>query len=134
MKWATTAIEPPRMRRVIWSLMCDPVSVPQARHLIREQLADWGLSEQSDAVELLASELVTNALRHAWGNPTLILSVQDGALRCTVKDESPALPHLSNADPDEVGGLGLHLVDRLSSSWGSNPVSQGKIVWFEMRT
>jgi anti-sigma regulatory factor (Ser/Thr protein kinase) len=134
MKWATTAIEPPRIRRAIWPLMYEPASVPRARHLIREQLADWDLGEHSDAVELLASELVTNAIRHAWGDPTLTLCVQAGALRCTVKDANPVLPHLSSTDPGEEGGLGLHLVDRLSSAWGSNPVSEGKIVWFELLT
>jgi anti-sigma regulatory factor (Ser/Thr protein kinase) len=121
-----------RMRRAAWPLFRRPSSVPKARSLVRTQLARWGLAEQSDVAELLVSELVTNALRHAWGKPILTLSAQNGTLRCEVADANPALPHMSHAHYDDEGGRGLYLVDRLSCSWGSNRAPEGKVVWFEL--
>lgn len=126
-------VQVPRVRRVVWPLIHHPASVPQARRLVRSQLAVWGLADCSDVAELLTSELLTNALRHGWGNPILTLSWQDGTLRCQVQDANPALPHISPPHPDG-GGQGLRLVDQLSCSWGSDRASVGKLVWFELPT
>jgi hypothetical protein len=125
-------IEPPRTRRAVWPLLRDRSSVPKARRLVHTQLAGWGLAEQSDVAELLASEIVTNALQHAWGNLILTLSAQGGTLRCEVRDANPALPHMSHAHHDDEGGRGLYLVDRLSCCWGSHSAAEGKVVWFEL--
>jgi anti-sigma regulatory factor (Ser/Thr protein kinase) len=132
MRRSATPAEAPRVRRAAWTLLRELSSVPDARRLVRTQLASWGLAEHSDVAELLASELVTNALHHAWGNPVLTLSCQGGTVRCEVEDANPAVPHLSHADQDDVGGRGLYLVDRLSCSWGSDRISEGKVVWFEL--
>lgn len=121
--------------RASWTFSCDTSSVSGARHLACAQLANWGLDEQSDVTVLLISELVTNALRHAWGGPTLTLSVQDGMLHCEIEDANPALPPASPAHSrgeDEETGRGLQLVDLLSGSWGSGRSPAGKIVWFEL--
>src|SRR6185295_4342594 len=48
-----------------WSLSPGMSSVPEARRLTRARLAAWGLDELAEVAELLVSELVTNALRHA---------------------------------------------------------------------
>jgi anti-sigma regulatory factor (Ser/Thr protein kinase) len=127
-----TTLKAPRVRRAAWSLVRDRSSVPQARRLVRTQLAGWGLAEHSDVAELLASELLTNALHHGWGQPILALSLQGGTLRCEVRDANPALPHLSATHHDDEGGRGLYLVDRLSCSWGSDRAPEGKTVWFEL--
>jgi anti-sigma regulatory factor (Ser/Thr protein kinase) len=123
------------VHRASWSFSPDARSVPGARHLVCAQLADWGLDEQSDVTELLISELLTNALRHAWGGPTVTLSVQDGTLHCEIEDANPALlparPAHSRGE-DEETGRGLQLVDLLSGSWGSDRSPTGKIVWFEL--
>lgn len=132
MRRPTTTIEAPSVRRAAWPLPRDPSSVPQARRLVRTRLAGWGLAEHSDIAELLASELVTNALHHAWGQPILTLSLQGDTLRCEVADANPALPHLSHAHHDDEGGRGLYLVDRLSCSWGSDRAPEGKVVWFDL--
>jgi anti-sigma regulatory factor (Ser/Thr protein kinase) len=121
-----------RACRAVWPLLRDRSSVPRARRLVRTQLAGWGLAEHSDVAELLASEIITNALQHAWGRLILILSAQGGRLRCEVQDDNPTLPHLSHAYPDDEGGRGLYLVDRLSCSWGIERASEGKVVWFEL--
>ncbi|GLX01925.1 hypothetical protein Misp02_60110 [Microtetraspora sp. NBRC 16547] len=58
----------------------------RARRLTRAQLAVWGLRDQRDVAELVVSELVTNALRHAGGPTRLSLYLLDGTLRCEVED------------------------------------------------
>ncbi|MDP9846523.1 ATP-binding protein [Streptosporangium lutulentum] len=124
--------ENPGVRKVSWSLSPVSSSVPDARHLVRGQLAAWGADRQSEIVELLTSELVTNTLRHAWGPILLVLSFQDGTLRCEVEDANPALPGLRNARDDEEGGRGLLLLDLLSQRWGSDHTPTGKTTWFEL--
>ncbi|WP_169314141.1 ATP-binding protein [Streptomyces piniterrae] len=113
-------------------------AVPQARRIIRTELARWGLHEHVEIAELLVSELVTNALRHAWGPIHLRMSHSpDGrTLRCDIADGSPATPPASRppARADEEHGRGLHLVDQLSTRWGARRTAAGKTVWFELRT
>lgn len=106
--------------------------MPQARHLTRACLADWGLHEHSTVAELLVSELVTNALCHSRGTIRLVLSFQDGLLRCEVEDADPSLPRACRARDDEERGRGLHLLELLSCCWGSARTSEGKTVWFEL--
>lgn len=113
-------------------------AVPQARRIIRTELARWGLHEYVEIAELLVSELVTNALRHARGPIQLRMSHSaDGRmLRCDIADGCPATPPAARppARADEEHGRGLHLVDQLSTRWGARHTAAGKTVWFELRT
>ncbi|MEU4846000.1 ATP-binding protein [Streptomyces gilvosporeus] len=113
-------------------------AVPQARRIIRAELARWGLPEHVETAELLVSELVTNALQHAWGPLHLRLSHSpvDRTLRCDIADGCPAAPPADRppARADEDHGRGLHLVDQLSTRWGARHTATGKTVWFELRT
>jgi hypothetical protein len=58
MRRPTTTIEAPRVRRAVWPLLRDRSSVPQARRLVRTQLADWGLAEHSDVAEQQRSHVI----------------------------------------------------------------------------
>lgn len=113
-------------------------AVPQARRIIRTELDRWGLPEHVEIAELLVSELVTNALQHAWGPLHLRMSHSpvDRMLRCDIADGCPAAPpaHRPPARADEDHGRGLHLVDQLSTRWGARHTGAGKTVWFELRT
>ena len=80
--------------------------------------------------ELLVSELVTNAIRHATGEVTLRM-VLEGSLVCEVLDGSAALPRLRHAGRDEECGRGLEVVSQLAQRWGARRTPQGKIVWCE---
>ncbi|MDP9842021.1 anti-sigma regulatory factor (Ser/Thr protein kinase) [Streptosporangium lutulentum] len=104
----------------------------KARRLARSQLVEWGADGQSGVAELLVSELVTNALCHAYGTIRLTLSLQEGLLRCEVEDSDSALPYVYEAGDDEDRGRGLRLIDLLSCCWGSTRTSTGKVVWFEL--
>jgi len=100
-----------------------------ARRFIRGYLADAGADARCQQVaELLASELVTNAVTHAWSTARLSVTVADGAARVTVTDDGPG--RLSPRQPDDDGGYGLWLVDWLARSWGWDRTADGKAVWF----
>jgi len=122
----------PQDHHVAWDLPADPAAVRRARGLVRSQLAGWGLEELSPSTELLASELVTNAIRHAGGRVTLRL-VREGGLVCEVFDSSdgrPRVRHKENGEMEEAG-RGLHVVGRLSQRWGVRRTAHGKAVWAE---
>ncbi|MFE6176047.1 ATP-binding protein [Streptomyces sp. NPDC056464] len=92
-------------------------SIAEARAAVRAPLAqadhhpDEGYGQDA---QLVVSELVTNALRHAPGPGRLALEVTSDAavLRITVSDTSPRPPELRTPDARRVGGHGLRLVTR----------------------
>ncbi|MFJ8657752.1 SpoIIE family protein phosphatase [Streptomyces sp. NPDC093795] len=114
-----------------WRLPREPRSVGRARELARTQLAAWGLEPLVDTVELLVSELVTNALRYGEGEIRLRL-LRDRTLVCEVWDAGLVQPRRRRAKDTDEGGRGLQLVGLLSSSWGSRRTPRGKTVWFEL--
>ncbi|MBL1065827.1 SpoIIE family protein phosphatase [Streptomyces sp. 7-21] len=106
-------------------------SVREARRLVRESLASWDLTELEDSVELLVSEVVTNAVRYAE-RPVTVRLLRTDVLRCEVGDDVPQLPRLRQAGPADEGGRGLYLVQRLARRWGATRLGTGKLVWFEV--
>jgi len=82
-----------------------------------------------DDAALVVSELVTNALRHGAGTVVLRASFVDGLLNVAVTDSGDDLPHQLPIDPERIGGLGLHIVERVSGQWGVAPFPGGKTVW-----
>ncbi|WP_129770562.1 ATP-binding SpoIIE family protein phosphatase [Streptomyces sp. L-9-10] len=116
-----------------WFLEPEDAAPGRARRLARRALARWDLEELSDSVELLISEVVTNAVRYAERPVTLRLLRTD-VLRCEVGDDSPQLPRQRRARDTDEGGRGLFLVNRLARRWGATRLSTGKVVWFEIPT
>jgi PAS domain S-box-containing protein len=114
-----------------WMLEPQPTSVARARELARDQLLEWGLDDLVDTTELLVSELVTNALRHGYGDIRLRLLL-DRTLVCEVWDSALLQPRRRRARDTDEGGRGLQLVAMLSQSWGSRRTHGGKTVWFEL--
>ncbi|MFH8988792.1 SpoIIE family protein phosphatase [Streptomyces sp. NPDC017940] len=114
-----------------WFLEPEDATPSRARRLARSALERWGLTELNDAVELLVSEVVTNAVRYATRPITLRLLRTD-VLRCEVGDDVPQLPRLRQARATDEGGRGLYLVNRLARRWGATRLSTGKVVWFEL--
>ena len=120
----------PADHHVTWTLPAELTSAARARSLIREPLERWKLDELIPTTELLVSELVTNAIRHATGDVTLRM-VLEGSLVCEVLDGSAALPRLRHAGRDEECGRGLEVVSQFAQRWGARRTPQGKIVWCE---
>lgn len=114
-----------------WFLDPEETAPGRARRFARRALARWGLEELSDSLELLVSEVVTNAVRYAERPVTLRLLRTD-VLRCEVGDDSPQLPRQRRARETDEGGRGLFLVNRLARRWGATRLSSGKVVWFEL--
>ncbi|MEU2951110.1 SpoIIE family protein phosphatase [Streptomyces xanthochromogenes] len=115
-----------------WRLDADPREVGRARRLVRGQLAQWGLPEVSETVELLVSEVVTNGIRHAHGHQVELRLVRSEALLCEVVDDDHMLPTLLSAGPDDETGRGLRVVNALAREWGTSRTGNGKTVWFDV--
>ncbi|MEU6018033.1 SpoIIE family protein phosphatase [Streptomyces sp. NPDC047515] len=115
-----------------WDVPFDPAAVARMRAAASEKLDDWGLSELSFAMELVLSELVTNAIRHGSAPVTMRL-LNDHGLTCEVADGSSTSPHLRYAAATDEGGRGLFLVAQLSERWGTRYTPQGKVIWAELR-
>jgi anti-sigma regulatory factor (Ser/Thr protein kinase) len=118
----------PPDRSVCWNLPADPAVVADARARTARQLAAWGLEEMTFTTELLVSELVTNAIRHAQ-SPIQLRIILDGVLSCEVFDGSNTAPHLRRADRYDEDGRGLMLVAQLAERWGTRHTGTGKIIW-----
>ncbi|MEV4612436.1 ATP-binding protein [Kitasatospora sp. NPDC049258] len=117
-----------------WPLPADALAARCSRRIVQEQLVRWNLPDQLDAAELLVSELVGNALRHADGARVLRLVHLGGALRCEVEDSSPVRPRPRESASTDEDGRGLALLTRLATRWGSFRSPVGKAVWFEIDT
>jgi hypothetical protein len=118
-------------REASWPLTGNLTSVARARRLVTGRLGEWNLAVLADTAELLVSELVTNALRHAHGPVRLNLRVGDDRLRCEVEDTNDNAPVRRAACLDSEGGRGTELLDLLSEAWGSYHTATGKTTWFE---
>lgn len=83
------------------------------------------------ALELVVSELVTNAIRHGVGPITLTLSDASHGIRVAVHDLGVRGPEARHPDARTAGGRGLGVVERLCSDWGvdRSRAGQGKTVW-----
>ncbi|QES49930.1 serine/threonine protein phosphatase [Streptomyces venezuelae] len=114
-----------------WFLDPEETAPGRARRFARRALSRWGLEELTDSLELLVSEVVTNAVRYAERPVTLRLLRTD-VLRCEVGDDSPQLPRQRRARDTDEGGRGLFLVNRMARRWGATRLSSGKVVWFEL--
>ncbi|MGW0827819.1 SpoIIE family protein phosphatase [Streptomyces sp. NPDC002845] len=114
-----------------WFLEPEEMAPGRARRLARHALSRWGMEELSDSVELLISEVVTNAVRYA-SRPVTLRLLRTDVLRCEVTDDVPQLPRLRQARATDEGGRGLYLVNKLARRWGATRLSAGKVVWFEL--
>lgn len=121
-----------RPTRAAWSVWRLPDAVMHARRFADRTLRSWKVSEEADAVLLVVSELVTNALVHTAGEVRLDLTLTGQHLRVAVSDASPRTPvKPATMDWMATGGRGLILVEAMSDAWGSVPLSGGKQVWAE---
>jgi anti-sigma regulatory factor (Ser/Thr protein kinase) len=103
-------------------------SAALAREFTRRTMTRWGHLSWQDAAQVV-SELVSNVLLHAHGQPVLRLMEVAGGVRVEVSDDSPQPPTVRRAGP---GGLGMQLVERMSTTWGVSRQGRGKVVWCEL--
>ncbi|KOG38598.1 SpoIIE family protein phosphatase [Streptomyces resistomycificus] len=113
-----------------WELPADPSVVADARKAACRRLADWDLDELAFTTELVVSELVTNAIRHAAG-PIRLRLIKDRSLICEVFDGGATAPHLRHPRTTDEGGRGLLLVSQFTQRWGTRFLPEGKVIWAE---
>lgn len=110
-------------------------SVGRARHQLRDTLDGWGLGHLADPAELVLSELLTNAVRHARTPAGRLVETRyermPQGIRIEVHDANTRPPQLRRPAEDDEGGRGLALVDALTGRrWGvSSREGVGKLVW-----
>lgn len=121
------------------SIPHDPRAVTVCRRTLRLILTLHGLIRLADTAELLATELVANAVLHTKGPATLRVRWSAYVLRIGAWDadpEPPPPPHDLTDLTDAENGRGLALVRACSDLWGWQPLarngSRGKYVWCEL--
>jgi len=103
---------------------------------VRNVLAEWGLTRLAEDAELLASELLTNAVRASFrtGNPVCLHLLADREqLLIEVWDHNPAEPRPRHAGYEDESGRGFTVIEAVASRWGCQRVSPAlKVVWAEL--
>ncbi|MFI6039412.1 ATP-binding protein [Streptomyces sp. NPDC051315] len=118
----------------------DPRAVTVSRRTLRLILTLHDLAHLADTAELLASELISNAVLHTKGPACLRVRHRDGVLRIGAWDadpEPPEPPGRLEALADAESGRGFALVRACADVWGWQPLSRmgrrGKLVWCELQ-
>jgi anti-sigma regulatory factor (Ser/Thr protein kinase) len=129
----------PTDRSVIVTTVCaDTATVRELRHRLTQALQEWGAQDIADVAELLAAELLANAVQHALhtnsdcARVTLTARQDRWGLRVEVADPDPNPPVMRHAATDDEGGRGLALVDALADRWGVTERANGKTIWFRL--
>lgn len=110
-------------------------AVPAARRQVVSLTRDLGLpvSDQTlETVELLAGEVIANAVLYTEAPCAVSVTRADERLRVEVTDVDASLPCAVVAGPNDESGRGLLLVDALADTWGTRPDPPGKTTWFEI--
>jgi len=131
---ATTATQAsPRLIAI--ALPGIPESAPTARRRVRAALGLHGLGEYADDAEIITSELVTNAVRHACGNGNRTIGItlnhagSPAMVTIAVSDSSPHGPVKRDTPTSGEQGRGLQIVEALSAHWGWRREDDGKTVF-----
>ncbi|MEV6987046.1 ATP-binding protein [Sphaerisporangium sp. NPDC051017] len=122
-------------------------SVHAARSFASGSLFAWGMRDLAEDMELVISELATNALRHGLvldprdvrrsaAEPIRMSMIRrDSLVTCAFADPGSAAPVMRDPSPLEPGGMGLHIVESMSLCWGWNPLlPSGKVVWAVLKS
>jgi len=116
---------------VALNLPSDRSAPSVARRTAAQHLAGLLEPQRLGDLQLLLTELVSNAVVHGQGEVVVRLQLDNDIVRGEVIDQGHGFEReMRVRGPDEVGGRGLMLVDRLTSRWG---IHEGTThVWFEL--
>lgn len=127
-----------------------PTAVASARAHARALIEEWGMAGVAEDVELIVSELVSNAVVASTdadgrpkytdatgGLPVVHLRLRSDHVRIVIEvwDLNPKAPEVRQPEPDAESGRGLLLVEALGERWGWEHVAgwPGKVVWAELK-
>ncbi|WP_327255822.1 SpoIIE family protein phosphatase [Streptomyces sp. NBC_01244] len=116
-----------------WDQSAVPAAVSDARRKAARCLERWGTPVDPFTVELVVSELVTNAIRYGAAPIAVRLIREPHLLTCEVTDASLTAPYLRHAREGDEGGRGLYICANLTDSWGVRHTAEGKTVWASVR-
>lgn len=116
----------------------EPASASAVRRELSFELSLRGVDpEIIDQIILVASELVSNAIRHggagAYETLDVCWAIGLDSITISVADTSDVLPVIRAAPPDSPSGRGLAIVSALSEDWGADRTADGKRVWARIR-
>jgi anti-sigma regulatory factor (Ser/Thr protein kinase) len=117
----------------------EPKSAGLARVMVADACHTWHLSHLLYPAQLVASELVSNAIRHAGTDLLVTVSRRDAGLHLAILDGSPVLPsprHPADASGSLTDrGRGLQIVQGVADAWGALPTHDGagKVVWATLK-
>jgi anti-sigma regulatory factor (Ser/Thr protein kinase) len=117
-----------------------PTAPARARGHVRTVACEWGLPDLADTAELVASELVTNAVQASERFvltadlaivPVIRLWLASDQISMVIRvwDNSDEMPVRRDTGPDDIGGRGLMIIDSLAKDWGAYRKTDGKVVW-----
>jgi anti-sigma regulatory factor (Ser/Thr protein kinase) len=111
----------------------DPTSAREARAFVRMALGDRVSADVLQDVLLVASEVVTNAIRHARTPLTVNLEIHSDTVRVVVTDGAvPFGNRVTGVDDDAESGRGMGIVAAICSAWGMGDTPIGKSIWAEI--
>jgi DNA-binding NarL/FixJ family response regulator len=108
------------------------LSARAARRFVGAVLEQWSCSDLEDSIQLLVSELVTNAVIHANSDVEVALHLRADRVRVEVVDAATEYVHRRDAGEEEQSGRGMALTEALASAWGIDTLVAGKSIWFEV--
>jgi anti-sigma regulatory factor (Ser/Thr protein kinase) len=130
----TAPAEAARERQTL-TIPADPDAVGEARRWADELTHDLVEPSRRADLQLVISEVVTNALQHGAPGRSILLAVtpKEEFLCVQVTDAGPGLaPRPRATTPKEHGGFGLFLIEQLTRRWGVTRERQHTRVWFEL--
>lgn len=111
----------------------DLTAAREARRFLGEVLERWDCQAEVDTLQILISEVVTNAVTHAGSAPEVAVRHLGDRLRVEVGDDDSTLAAPVDRGLLESSGRGLRILDSAAQRWGMEPrAGGGKVVWFEV--
>jgi anti-sigma regulatory factor (Ser/Thr protein kinase) len=108
----------------------EPAYVATSRRFVESTLTAWDAQPIVFDVQLVVSELVTNAMRHGGGALQLRMLAAEAEVACVVTDYSRSAPTPAPPSVFAEFGRGLALVESLTRTWGwLTPPGPNKLVW-----
>ncbi|MFF9758686.1 ATP-binding protein [Streptomyces caelestis] len=126
----------PSPKSLSFRVPSDTGAVSSARRRVVAIVRDWDLplvEGTVEALELLAGEVIANAVVHTGEDCQVTVSWDGTCVRLEAEDTKGGhLPGWAPAGLDGESGRGLQLIDCLAQAWGCRPTTGGKTVWFEI--
>ena len=123
----------PATEKQTFQVRAEAHSVPRARERVVELAEPFVASARIADLRLVISEVITNAVRHGGEGEMLVaVTPKQGYLCVQVTDTGDGFaPRPRAFEPDDDGGFGLFLVERLTRRWGLTREDSNTRVWFE---